>query len=156
MVEIEREQYSHRMHLADLGPWIQLAGVGHIGLCLGTLALPRMLGWREKLLALPTLERQMFWVYAAYIWGTNLAFGLVSALAPAWLLDGSGLASAVLGFIAVYWGARVVLQFAYFDLASARPPGTLSRVAEGVLDVLFIWLTVLYGAACVLSVMGDA
>jgi hypothetical protein len=143
------------MHLADLAPWIQLAGVGQVGLCLGTLALPRMLGWGEKLAALPTLERQMFWVYAAYIWGTNLAFGLVSALAPEWLLDGSGLASAVLGFIAVYWGARVALQFAYFDLASARPPGAMFRLAERALDVLFIGLTGLYGTACALSVMGD-
>ena len=141
------------MDLVELRPWIRLAGVGQLCLCAGTLVLPRVLGWRTKLAVLPTLERQMFWVYAGYIWATNLAFGLVSALAPGWLLDGSGLASAVLGFIAVYWGARVVLQFAYFDLASARPPGALFRVAERALDLLFVGLTALYGGACVLSVL---
>jgi hypothetical protein len=142
------------MDLVDLEPWIQLAGVAQLCLCAGTLALPRMLGWRAKLAVLPTLEQQMFWVYAGYIWGTNLGFGLVSALAPGWLVDGSGLASAVLGFIAAYWGARVVLQFVYFDLASARPPGAFFRVAERALDLLFVGLTALYGGACALSVLG--
>lgn len=142
------------MDLEDLEPWLRLAGAGQLLLCIGTLALPHVLAWRAKLAVLPTLERQMFWVYAGYIWGTNLGFGLVSALAPGWLVDGSGLASAVLGFIAVYWGARVVLQFGYFDLASARPPGRIFRVAEHALDLLFVGLTALYGAACVLSVLG--
>jgi hypothetical protein len=141
------------MRLSDLEPWIQWAGIGQLGLCAGTLVLPRVLGWRTKLAVLPNLERQMFWVYAAYIWGTNLAFGLLSALAPAWLVDGSGLSTAVLGFIALYWGARVVLQFVYFDLESARPPGAHFRAAELVLDLLFIGLTALYGGACVLSLL---
>ncbi|MBL8896561.1 MAG: hypothetical protein JNM84_02985 [Planctomycetes bacterium] len=134
--------------------WITAAGAAQLLLCLGTLALPRILRWREKLAVLPTLERQMFYVYAAYIWGTNLAFGLVSCFAAPWLLDGSGLASAVLGFIALYWGARVALQFLYFDLRSARPPGVIFVVAERALELLFVGLTLLYGTACACSIAG--
>ncbi|MBK9387577.1 MAG: hypothetical protein IPN34_22410 [Planctomycetes bacterium] len=142
------------MKLSDLHLPMAFAGAAQLLLCLGTLALPRVLGWREKLALLPTLERQMFYVYAAYIWGTNLAFGLVSLAAPGWMLDGSGLASAVLGFIALYWGARVALQFLYFDLRSARPPGVHFVVAERALDLLFVGLTLLYGAACACSIAG--
>ena len=40
--------------------------------------------------ALRPLLRQVFWTYAAYIWFTNLCFGLVSALAPHWLLERCG------------------------------------------------------------------
>jgi hypothetical protein len=139
------------MTLSSLALWIALAGWGQLALCAGTLALPRILKWREKLAATPKLERQMFLVYAAYIWATNLAFGLLSALAPRLLLDGSPLAACVLGFIALYWGARVALQFGYFDLKSARPPGWFYVAAEQALNVLFVGLTLLYGAAFVLT-----
>lgn len=44
------------------------------------------------------LVRQLFWTYAAYVWLTNLSFGLLSALAPAWLLAGPGLRAAVAAF----------------------------------------------------------
>ena len=142
------------MKLSDLQLPLIFAGAAQLLLCLGTLALPRILRWKEKLAILPTLERQMFYVYAAYIWGTNLAFGLVSCCAASWLLDGSGLASAVLGFIALYWGARVALQFLYFDLRSARPPGVIFVVAERALDLLFVGLTLLYGAAFACSIAG--
>ncbi len=133
-----------------------LAGFGQLALCAGTLALPRILDWRRKLAALPRLEGQVFRVYAGYIWGTNLAFGLVSALAPDWLLDGSPLATAVAAFICVYWTVRLLLQFAYLDLAAARPPGGVYRALEVVLDALFVALTVGYGAVVWWNVAGAA
>src|SRR5271165_4968232 len=99
-------------------PWsllIFLAGVGQIVLAAGSLAIPRVLDWRADTARLRPLTRQVFWTYAAYIWTTNLSFGLLSALAPRALLDGSPLAAAVTGFIALYWSARLVVQFTYFD-----------------------------------------
>lgn len=127
-----------------------LAGIGQLVLIVGSLAIPKVLNWQEELAPLSTLTRQMFWVYSGYIWGTNLSFGLVSAFAPGWLLDGSPLAGAVCGFITVYWGARVVIQFAYFDLSSL-PPGIWHRLAKWCLDLLFVALTMLYGALCVMT-----
>jgi hypothetical protein len=96
------------------------------------------------------LTRQVFWTYAAYIWGTNLCFGLLSVGTPASLVDGSTLAAAVSGFIALYWGARVVIQFAYFD-RSAVPPGKLVLLAEIALVSLFVFFTVTYGWAAVVN-----
>lgn len=135
--------------------FILLAGVGQLILILASLAIPRVLGWREDVARLRPLTRQVFWTYAGYIWTTNLCFGLLSTLAPHWLLDRSPLAACVTAFIALYWGARVVLQFTYFD-RSGVPHGRLARLAEAGLVGLFITLTVIYGTAAFLNLRGDA
>jgi hypothetical protein len=123
--------------------WVILAGVGQLALAAASLAIPRVLKWREDTARLAPLTRQVFWTYAGYIWATNVAFGLVSALAPEWLLDGSGLARAVAGFIAAYWGARVVVQLAFFSRHA--PEGARFRAAEYALVALFVGLTAVYG-----------
>lgn len=122
-----------------------LAGVGQLTLALGSLAIPLVLGWREHTAALPNLTRQVFWTYAGYIWTTNVSFGLLSSLAPGALLDGSLLARCVSGFIALYWGARVVIQFTYFDRSEA-PQGAIYTFGEAALVLLFVSLTAIYGA----------
>ncbi len=122
-----------------------LAGVGQLVLALGSLAIPLVLGWREHTARLPNLTRQVFWTYAGYIWATNVSFGLLSSLAPSALLDGSPLARWVSGFICLYWGARVVIQFTYFDRSEA-PQGAIYTLGEGALVLLFVSLTVIYGA----------
>jgi hypothetical protein len=129
-------------------PWDKLlisAGIGQVGLVVASLALPHALRWPEDLAKLRPLTRQVFWVYAAYIWCTNLGFGLVSALAPHWLLDPTPLAGAVSAYIALYWGARLVVQFTYFDRRDA-PKGPLFVVGEAALVGLFLLLSMVYGA----------
>ncbi len=129
-------------------PWYTLvvaAGVGTLELAVASLAIPRALRWPEDLARLRPLTRQVFWTYAGYIWATNLAFGLVSALTPGWLLDRTPLAGAVCGFIAAYWGARLVIQFAYFDRSDA-PKGPLFAVGEAALVGLFVLLTLVYAS----------
>jgi hypothetical protein len=120
------------------------AGVGQLILCVASLAIPRVLRWPQDLAGVRPLTRQVFWTYAGYIWATNLCFGLVSALAPGWLLDGTPLARSVCGFIATYWGARVAIQFLYFDRSDA-PKGPAFVVAEVLLVGLFVCLTLVYG-----------
>jgi hypothetical protein len=124
-----------------------LAGLGQIALFAASLTIPSVLGWRQELAKVRPLVRQLFWVYAAYILVTNLSFGLLSALAPGWLLDGSPLAGAVSGFMAVYWGARLLLQFTYFDRHAVARTRTVVW-AEIALVALFAGLTLVYGTAC--------
>ncbi|HEX6275511.1 MAG TPA: hypothetical protein VFZ53_20865 [Polyangiaceae bacterium] len=128
--------------------WIVLAGVGQLGLALGSLALPRVLDWRADTAKLVPLTRKVFWTYAGYIWATNVCFGVLSVTAPGALLDGSTLARVVGGYITAYWGARVLIQLFYFDRADA-PEGFHYRVAEGGLTLLFVGLTAVYGYATV-------
>ena len=124
---------------------VVFAGLGQLALALASLAIPRVLRWEEDTAKLRNLTRQVFWTYAGYIWATNVSFGLLSLLAPSALLDGSVLARAVCGFIAVYWGARLLIQFTYFDRSEA-PRGLQYQVAEGALVLLFASLTAIYGA----------
>ena len=52
-------------------------------------------------------------------------------------------------FIAVYWGARFLIQIFYFDRSDA-PSGPLYKFADVALTALFVGLTTVYGL-CVAS-----
>jgi hypothetical protein len=127
---------------------IILAGLGQLVLAAASLSLPRMLHWREDTDKLRPLTREVFWTYAAYIWATNVAMGLLSILGPGWLLDRTPLARAVAGYITLYWGARLAIQFGWFG--KNAPPGALYRLAEAALVALFLALTLTYGAVAFL------
>jgi hypothetical protein len=121
-----------------------LAGLGQLALAVGSLWIPRILGWREETARLRPLTRNVFWTYAGYIWANHVCFGLLSALAPDALLDGTLLARSVTGFISLYWGARLAIQFLVFRRAGL-PEGALYRLGEAALVGLFSFLTLLYG-----------
>jgi hypothetical protein len=132
--------------LLDAMPWRQLlvlAGMGQLALAAGSLAIPRVLHWREETERLSPLTRQVFWTYAGYIWTSHVAFGLVSVVLPDALLGPGALAPCATGFIALWWGVRVVLQVCCFD-RSARPPGALYALAESALMFAFVACALLY------------
>src|SRR3954451_8466689 len=104
--------------LPSLPTLVLIAGIGQLILIIASLAIPRVLNWREETAKLRPLTRQIFWTYALYIWCTNLSFGLVS-LRPAWLLDRSPLATCVTGFMTAYWVGRLLIQFCYLDRSDA-------------------------------------
>jgi len=131
------------MHIAD---WILTAGWVQVAVVLGSLGVPRALNWKAELAPLSPLLRQIFWTYAGYILCTNLAFALVSIVASESLSDRSTLATMVCGFITIYWFARILIQFFYFDRESA-PKGLKYTLGEVLLVGLFVLLTVVYGAA---------
>ena len=142
----------------EVPEWLQtailLAGIGQLAIVLGSLRIPHVLRWSDDVAKLRPLTRQVFWTYAGYIWGTNLCFGLLSTLAPSWLIDGSPLAAAVTAFIALYWCVRVVIQFVYFDRTDA-PSGFIFNVAEIVLVGLFVFFTATYGYAATVNIWGQ-
>src|SRR6202008_637609 len=100
--------------------------------------------WRTELRALTPMTRQVFWTYAAYVCGAHVAFGLVSLLAPERLLDGTTLARAVSGFVAAWWGARLLIA-AFGCERHALPDRPAIRWAHRALLLLFSLLAVGYG-----------
>lgn len=121
------------------------AGALQLSIALSSLALPRILGWREQTARLEPLTRHVFWTYAAYIFCTNLFFAGMSMLWPSVLVDGSLLARAVTGFIAAYWGGRVGIQvFAY---RAAKPSGWFFVMADWGFLLAFVFLTAVYATA---------
>jgi hypothetical protein len=125
---------------------IVLCGFAHLTLGIGSLLIPKLLNWKEALGAMPTLIRQMFWTYAGYILGINIFFGIISIFFTDELLAGSGLANAILALITVYWLARLVIQFTYFDRTGIPRTG-IYLLGEIGLNFLFIIFTVAYGWA---------
>jgi len=138
------------MYLIALLLLLQLAGWAQIALALGSLTIPRVLQWRASLLTTRPLIRQMFWVYAGYIFAINLCFGLISVLLSNDLINGSILATLICGFIAVYWISRILIQFFYFD-RSAFPRGGWYLAGEIVLVSLFVVLSLIYAVAFYLN-----
>ncbi|HEV8583055.1 MAG TPA: hypothetical protein VGX68_28640 [Thermoanaerobaculia bacterium] len=129
------------------------AGLGQLALAAASLAIPFVLGWREETARLGPLTRQIFWTYAGYIWSFHVCFGLLSLLAPEWLLDRTPLAAAVCGFIAAYWAVRLILQFTWIDRSGA-PRGPRFIVAEAALVTLFVSLVAIYGFALITHLRG--
>lgn len=127
---------------------IFLAGVGHLGLSLVSVIIPKVLQWNRELQSLQPLIRQMFWTYAAYILVINFCFGLVSVIGPDELLNKSFLAKSLTLFIGIYWLARVLIQFFYFDKSTA-PKGLFFTIGEIGLVLLFVLFTVVYLGAFV-------
>ena len=133
---------------------ILLGGLGQLGIVVVSLSIPKVLGWPKDVAQLKPLTQQVFWTYAGYIWFTNLAFGLISVLAPMSLLDQSFLAAAVSSFITIYWAARIVIQFTYFD-RTETPEGLIFKVAEVVLVSLFLFFTATYGYSAAYNLWGS-
>ena len=120
-----------------------LAGLGQIGLAIGSAWIPKTLNWAEQLERLEPLTRQVFWTYAAYILVSHLCFGLLAIFGRDWMLDGSPLAACVCGFIATWWLARLVLQFTAFD-RSAAPDGLFFKLAEVALVGAFVFFAAVH------------
>ena len=123
---------------------IILAGLGQVLLVVSTLAAPKVLRWKEDTAKLRPLNRQIFWTYANYILVTNLSIGLLSLLAPELLTREDSLSTIISGYISLYWGARVVLQFTYYD-RNDKPNGLFFKLCEYGYNALFIYLAAVYG-----------
>ncbi|MEM7011288.1 MAG: hypothetical protein AAF585_07380, partial [Verrucomicrobiota bacterium] len=50
-----------------LAHWIQFAGLAHFGILIASAMVPAKLNWKEELGRLSTIQRQMYWIYGAYI-----------------------------------------------------------------------------------------
>ncbi len=123
---------------------LKTAGFLQILLCIGSLAIPYLLNWKDELTKVSNLIKQIFWTYAGYILSFNLFFGLISFWGAEELLTKTFLAKSITIFIFMYWLVRVLIQFLYFDTKSA-PKGLIYTLGEIGLVALFVFLTGVYG-----------
>lgn len=129
------------------------AGVGHFLVAFASLFVPRELGWSHDLAKVKPINRQIFTTYAGYILSINALFGLLALFGAPWLLERTPLAACVTGFIAAYWGVRVILQFTYYDRKSA-PHELKHKLAEAFFIILFTAFTLTFGYATVINIRG--
>lgn len=129
-----------------LKTFILLCGFGHIILSIASTVIPKALHWNTELKKLPPLLRQMFWTYAAYILVINASFGIVSIIGTDDLINKSFLSKSITLFIGMYWLARIIIQFTYFDKTNA-PKGIIFTLGEVALVIVFILFTLVYFTA---------
>ena len=131
------------MTTETLAMLIFVAGLAQFGILTASALVPIRLNWRQELQALPRLQRQMYWVYGGYVVLSIIAFGLISTFNSAELAAGGGLARAFCGYVAVFWGIRLSLQWV-FDVEEHLTAWWL-RWGERTLTVLFTLFTMVYG-----------
>ena len=126
--------------------WLLVGGLLHFVVLIASALTPRVLDWRTNLAALHPFLRRLFWVYGCFIVLVIISFGAVTLLHANELASGAPLSRAVCAMIAIFWLARLGVQFFVFD---ARPflTTTFFRLGYHGLTLLFTALVLIYGCA---------
>ena len=129
---------------------VLIGGILHFGILLASAMVPKVLDWRESLSKLDDLSRQVVWVHGIFIVFVIIGFGVISVLFASELAAGSALARGICLFIALFWGARLVVQFFVFD---AKPYLTTAFLKTGYygLTLVFAYHTVVYSLVALLG-----
>jgi hypothetical protein len=125
-----------------------LTGIGHIAMSIGSMTVPKLLGWKKHLDSMPPLLRQVFWAYAGFTKMTIIAFGLVSIFGAHELVAPSFLARCINGFIIFYWLIRLGVEFIYYDRSTLTG---IAKISDRTLVVLFVIFIFVHGAALLIN-----
>lgn len=127
-------------------PLLILGGLLHFVILIASALTPRLLDWRANLAALHPFLRRLFWVYGVFIVLVIISFGTLTLVRADDLASATPLAHSVCAMIAIFWLARLGVQFFVFD---ARPflTTTFRRVGYHGLTLLFAALVFIYGCA---------
>ena len=118
----------------------------HFVILIASALTPRLLDWRTNLAALHPFLRRLFWVYGVFIVLVIISFGTLTLIRADELASATPLARSVCAMIALFWLARLGVQFFVFD---ARPFLTTAfrRVGYHGLTFLFSALVFIYACA---------
>jgi hypothetical protein len=95
---------------------LKLAALAHLGLISAGVLMPRVTGLWGELAKIKPFACGLFRVYYAFIGLCLVSFGLGSWFLAPQLADGSTLARAVCGFLAVFWTIRLGAAIRVFDV----------------------------------------
>ncbi len=132
----------------ELEQLVWLAGLLHFGVLIASALVPQVLDWKRELARLSTMTRQLVWVHGSFIVLVIIGFGTLSLLHAFDLSSGQPLARTVCGFIALFWAARLSLQFVLFD-PRAYLTNVLLKAGHHGLTVAFTYFSVVYGWASI-------
>ncbi len=126
---------------------VQLAGILQFVIAAANFFAPAKLHYRENMAGVSPIVRQIFNVHCVYIVLVLAGFGTICLLFPSDLCGGNHLGKFLCGFLALFWGLRVVLQFGYYDsvVKKENPFGTFCFGAA------FLYLAAVFAAATLLG-----
>ena len=127
---------------------LQFAAGLQLLILIASALTPRVLHWRTNLTGLPPFLRKLFWVYGAFIVMVIIAFSTLTFLHGDAMATREPVARSLCVFIAIFWGARLFVQFAIFD---PRPFLTnwFYQLSYHALTIIFAFLVFVYGKAAI-------
>jgi hypothetical protein len=123
-----------------------IGGLLHFLILIASALTPRVLDWRRNLAGLDPFLRRLFWVYGFFIVLVIVSFGTLTVFHADTLASGASQSRAVCAVIAIFWLARLAVQFFVFD-ARAFLTTTFLRLGYHGLTALFAALVFIYGSA---------
>ncbi|MGB8805609.1 MAG: hypothetical protein WCC93_11840 [Chthoniobacterales bacterium] len=125
---------------------LQLAAAVQLLILIASASTPRVLDWRKNLAVLHPFLRKLFWVYGVFVVMVIIAFAVLTFRHADAMAAREPVARSLCLFIAIFWGARLLVQFAIFD---ARPFLTnwFYKTGFHALTIIFAFLTFVYGKA---------
>ena len=126
--------------------FLQLAAAVQLLILIASASTPRVLDWRKNLAVLHPFLRKLFWVYGVFVVMVIIAFAALTFRHADAMAAREPVARSLCLFIAIFWGARLLVQFAIFD---ARPFLTnwFYKTGFHALTIIFAFLTFVYGKA---------
>jgi len=126
--------------------FLQLAAAVQLLILTASALTPRVLDWRNNLAALPPFLRKLFWVYGVFIVIVIIAFATLTFRHADAMAAREPVARSLCAFVAVFWGARLFVQFAIFDPRPFLTNWTY-RVGYHALTFTLAFLVLVYGKA---------
>jgi hypothetical protein len=123
-----------------------VGGLLHFVILIASALTPRVLDWRANLTTLHPFLRRLFWVYGCFIVLVIISFGVLTLAHANELASGAPLARAICAMIAIFWLARLIVQFFVFD-ARAFLTTIFLRLGYHGLTLLFAALVFIYSCA---------
>lgn len=123
---------------------LQFAGVILLCIASANFFAPKKMRWSKNLGHVEPVFRQVFIIHCAFLVGCVVAMALACIILPQLLLSGQ-LGRVLLGFMAVFWTARVYVQFFYYERSiKCEFPGfnVLFSIAFLYLAAVFTLLTI--------------
>ena len=123
---------------------VQLAGITHFLILIASALVPYKLDWRKNLATLPRFLRTLFWVYGSFIVLTITGLGTLTLLNADAMAAGDPAARTICAFIAIFWGARLFVQFCVFDTKEFLT-NAWYKLGNHALTIAFALLTFING-----------
>lgn len=122
---------------------IQVAGLLTIGVALAHGFFPKHFGWRDDVGKLTLINREIFYVHFGFVVLVLMMLGTLSLGWSAELASGSGLARPLLAGMALFWAARLAVQFLGYSPELWR--GVPARTAiHALLTIVWSYLAATY------------
>lgn len=130
--------------MLDLTLYLRIAGLSMLVLAFAHIPMTRYFRWREDAARMTPLNCQVFHVHCFFVCLTVALMGALALVWPAELLAPSPLARLVSGGIALFWLARLVVQFFIYDRAHWQGK-RLETLAHILFSLLWLYYIAVFG-----------